>query len=241
MEATLFRMAGCLCACRGALAARSRPVFGTRSERRRSNIRRPIVERVLSRHQWRQRLGRFALAGRRPLRPFRRAGWRHGWLQLAVRPDCAWGLRRLDVACRAPRRTRLCPGGSCSTSGTWLSTIRGRAGYAFGVASCPASPAVSPGDIRAATPASRCDARNAGWTIGGGVDSPPRQWSAKADTYVDLDNPLIRHRRRMPTNISMREDPAFPRQRAYPSAGASNPRQRNCSAWRRLTTRAGGY
>jgi outer membrane immunogenic protein len=81
-----------------------------------------------------------------------------------------------------------CPVG-CSTSDTWLSTVRGRAGYAFGGILPYVTGGLALGDIRAATPgfAGATDT-NAGWTAGGGIEfALPGNWTAKAEyLHVDL-------------------------------------------------------
>ena len=81
----------------------------------------------------------------------------------------------------------LCPG--CSTSDTWLSTVRGRAGYAFGGVMPYLTGGLAVGDIRASAPGlPGASTTNAGWTVGGGVEvALPGNWSAKAEyLHVDL-------------------------------------------------------
>ncbi|HUD88199.1 MAG TPA: outer membrane protein [Xanthobacteraceae bacterium] len=81
-----------------------------------------------------------------------------------------------------------CPVG-CSTSDTWLSTVRGRAGYAFGGILPYVTGGLAVGDIRAATPGfAGASDTNAGWTAGGGIEfALPGNWSAKAEyLHVDL-------------------------------------------------------
>jgi outer membrane immunogenic protein len=81
-----------------------------------------------------------------------------------------------------------CPLG-CSTSSDWLSTVRGRLGYAFGWAMPYVTGGLAVGDIRASAPgfAGATDT-NAGWTVGGGLEvALPGNWSAKAEyLHVDL-------------------------------------------------------
>lgn len=82
-----------------------------------------------------------------------------------------------------------CPGGSCGTSETWLSTVRGRAGYAFDRFLPYVTGGLAVGDIRANAPGvPGGSATNAGWTLGGGVEfALPGNWSAKAEyLHVDL-------------------------------------------------------
>jgi len=80
-----------------------------------------------------------------------------------------------------------CPGG-CTTSDTWLSTVRGRIGYAFDRVMPYATGGLAVGDIRAATPGfAGGTSTNAGWTLGGGVEvALPGNWSAKAE-YLRVD------------------------------------------------------
>ena len=80
-----------------------------------------------------------------------------------------------------------CPGG-CSTSETWLSTVRGRIGYSFDRVMPYATGGLAVGDIRAATPGfAGGSSTNAGWTLGGGVElALPGNWSAKAE-YLRVD------------------------------------------------------
>jgi outer membrane immunogenic protein len=81
-----------------------------------------------------------------------------------------------------------CPAG-CTTSNSWLSTVRGRLGYAFG----PVLPYVTGGgafgNITASTPGFiGASSTNAGWTAGGGLEfAITRNWSLKAEyLFVDL-------------------------------------------------------
>ena len=81
-----------------------------------------------------------------------------------------------------------CPGGTCSTSSTWLSTVRGRVGYAFDRFMPYFTGGLAIGDIRAGTPGVPGDSNtNTGWTVGGGVElTLPGNWSAKAE-YLHID------------------------------------------------------
>ena len=80
-----------------------------------------------------------------------------------------------------------CPGG-CSTSDTWLSTVRGRIGYSFDRVMPYVTGGLAVGDIRAATPGfGGGDATNAGWTLGAGLEvALPGNWTAKAE-YLRVD------------------------------------------------------
>jgi outer membrane immunogenic protein len=83
-----------------------------------------------------------------------------------------------------------CPLG-CKTSDTWLSTVRGRLGYAADRFMPFVTGGLAVGDIRASTPGfAGASTTNAGWTIGGGLEAALSQnWTAKAEyLYVDLGN-----------------------------------------------------
>ena len=79
--------------------------------------------------------------------------------------------------------------GGCSTSDSWLSTVRGRIGYAFDRFMPYVTGGLAIGDIRAAAPGfTGGDATNAGWTLGAGLEvALPGNWTAKAEyLHVDL-------------------------------------------------------
>jgi len=81
-----------------------------------------------------------------------------------------------------------CPGG-CSTSDSWLSTVRGRIGYSFDRFLPYVTGGLAVGDIRAASPGlPGGDATNAGWALGAGLEIALRgNWTAKAEyLHVDL-------------------------------------------------------
>ena len=129
-----------------------------------------------------QGVGRFGLSGGQ-------AGgtagynWQFGKTVLGLEGDVDWsGLQGTTTS-------PLCPGGSCGTSDTWLSTVRGRVGYAFDRFMPYVTGGLATGDIRAATPGfPGASNTNAGWTVGGGVEfALPGNWSAKAEyLHVDL-------------------------------------------------------
>ncbi len=79
-----------------------------------------------------------------------------------------------------------CPG--CSTSNTWLSTVRGRVGYSIDRFMPYVTGGLAAGDIRAAAPGfAGGNATNAGWTLGAGLEvALPGNWSAKAE-YLRVD------------------------------------------------------
>ena len=80
-----------------------------------------------------------------------------------------------------------CPAG-CSTSDSWLSTVRGRVGYAFDRIMPYVTGGLAVGDIRAAAPGfAGGNATNPGWTVGAGLEiALPGNWSAKAE-YLRVD------------------------------------------------------
>jgi outer membrane immunogenic protein len=77
----------------------------------------------------------------------------------------------------------------CKTSDSWLSTVRGRLGYAADRFMPFVTAGGAFGDIKASTPGlGGSSATNAGWTAGGGLEfAIAGGWSAKAEyLYVDL-------------------------------------------------------
>jgi iron complex outermembrane recepter protein len=84
--------------------------------------------------------------------------------------------------------TNLCAGG-CLTTNTWLSTVRGRAGYAFDRFLAYGTVGAAFGNVRANfSNDAVSSATKAGWTAGAGVEvALDRHWSAKAEyLFVDL-------------------------------------------------------
>jgi outer membrane immunogenic protein len=81
-----------------------------------------------------------------------------------------------------------CPAG-CKTSDNWLSTVRGRLGYAADRFMPYITGGVAFGDIKATTPGFvGANNSQAGWTLGAGLEFALAQnWTAKAEyLYVDL-------------------------------------------------------
>ena len=81
-----------------------------------------------------------------------------------------------------------CPLG-CKTSDHWLSTVRGRLGYAADRFMPFVTGGAAFGDIRASTPGfAGGNNTNAGWTVGAGLEfAIAGNWTAKAEyLYVDL-------------------------------------------------------
>jgi outer membrane immunogenic protein len=108
--------------------------------------------------------------------------WQFGNAVLGIEGDIDW------ANLKGTNSSTLCPAG-CSTSDTWLSTVRGRAGYAFGGVLPFVTGGLALGDIRAATPGfAGASNTSAGWTAGGGIEfGLTGNWSAKAEyLYVDL-------------------------------------------------------
>jgi outer membrane immunogenic protein len=108
--------------------------------------------------------------------------WQFGSAVVGLEGDLDWSNLK------GTSTSALCPGG-CTTSDNWLSTVRGRAGYAFGGVLPYVTGGLAVGDIHAATPGfAGASATNAGWTVGGGLEvALPGNWSAKAEyLHVDL-------------------------------------------------------
>jgi outer membrane immunogenic protein len=106
--------------------------------------------------------------------------WQLGQAVLGLEGDIDWSHMTGTI---------VCPGGSCTTSDSWLSTVRGRVGYAFDRFLPYVTGGLATGDIRAAAPGLPGGTNtNAGWTVGGGVEvALPGNWSAKAEyLHVDL-------------------------------------------------------
>jgi iron complex outermembrane recepter protein len=86
--------------------------------------------------------------------------------------------------------TSLCAG-ACLTSNTWLSTVRGRAGYAFDRFLAYGTAGAAFGNVRANFSNDAVSSTTgAGWTAGAGVEiALNRNWSVKAEyLFVDLAN-----------------------------------------------------
>jgi outer membrane immunogenic protein len=101
-----------------------------------------------------------------------------------------WGLEGdIDWSDIKGSTTTNCFGG-CQTSNNWLSTVRGRVGYAVDRWLPYITGGAAFGDIKATTPGLSADNTNAGWTVGGGVEFAfAGPWSAKLEyLYVDLGN-----------------------------------------------------
>jgi outer membrane immunogenic protein len=104
-----------------------------------------------------------------------------GQAVLGVEGDIDWA----DIGATT---TSACAFG-CKTSDTWLSTVRGRLGYAADRFMPYITGGAAFGDIRASGPGLvGASATNAGWTVGGGIEfAVAGHWTAKAEyLYVDL-------------------------------------------------------
>lgn len=101
---------------------------------------------------------------------------------LGVEGDIDWS------GIRGSTTTAGCPAG-CTTSDSWLSTVRGRLGYAAGRFMPFVTAGGAFGNINASTPGlAGNSATNAGWTVGAGLEfAIAGNWTAKAEyLYVDL-------------------------------------------------------
>ena len=115
------------------------------------------------------------------------ANYQVGSLVFGVEADDAWADASGFGTFAA---TGLCAGG-CLTKSTWLSTVRGRAGYAFDRYLVYGTAGAAFGNVRASfsnDPVS--SATETGWTAGAGIEvALARNWSAKAEyLFVDLSN-----------------------------------------------------
>jgi outer membrane immunogenic protein len=110
--------------------------------------------------------------------------WQTGPIVLGVEGDVDWQNLKGST-------TNLCPAGGCSTNTDWLSTVRGRLGYAFDRVMPYVTGGLAIGDIKAAAPGfAGASQAEAGWTVGGGVEfALTNNWTAKAEyLHVDLGN-----------------------------------------------------
>jgi outer membrane immunogenic protein len=107
--------------------------------------------------------------------------YQFGRAVLGVEGDLDWsGLRGSTTGAG-------CPAG-CTTNDSWLSTVRGRLGYAADRFMPYITGGGAFGNINASTPGGGGSATNAGWTIGAGLEfAIAGNWTAKAEyLYVDL-------------------------------------------------------
>jgi outer membrane immunogenic protein len=84
-----------------------------------------------------------------------------------------------------------CPLAGCRTANNWLSTVRGRIGYAANQIMPYITGGLAFGDIKASIPVpgfTQATATNAGWTVGAGLEvAIAGPWTAKVEyLYADL-------------------------------------------------------
>ena len=94
----------------------------------------------------------------------------------------------IDWADISGSTTNGCPLG-CKTGDSWLSTVRGRLGYAADRFMPYVTGGVAFGDIKATTPGfPGASTTNVGWTLGAGLEAAlSRNWTGKVEyLYVDL-------------------------------------------------------
>jgi outer membrane immunogenic protein len=108
-------------------------------------------------------------------------------LVLGVEGDIDWAniSGSTNVGCTAAG------GAGCTTGDNWLSTVRGRIGYAADRFLPYLTGGGAFGDIKASGPGfAGVDSDRAGWTLGGGIEfAIAGHWTAKAEyLYVDLGN-----------------------------------------------------
>jgi len=107
--------------------------------------------------------------------------WQTGKVVLGVEGDIDWS------GVSGTSGSAFCPG--CTTSDSWLSTVRGRVGYSFDHFLPYVTGGLATGDIRASAPGLPGASNvNAGWTVGAGLEvALPGNWTAKAEyLHVDL-------------------------------------------------------
>jgi outer membrane immunogenic protein len=109
--------------------------------------------------------------------------WQYGNAVLGLEGDLDWSNLS------GTSNSALCPG--CGTSDSWLSTVRGRVGYAFDRFLVYGTGGAAFGDVRAnfsSDPVS--DVTKTGWAGGAGVEIAfAPHWTAKAEyLFVDLPN-----------------------------------------------------
>ncbi|HXY89608.1 MAG TPA: outer membrane protein [Xanthobacteraceae bacterium] len=94
-----------------------------------------------------------------------------------------------DVDWQNVKGSTACVAGVCQTKSDWLSTVRGRLGYAVDRFMPYVTGGAAFGDVKATTPGlgSQSDTRT-GWTVGGGTEYAfAPNWTVKAEyLYVDL-------------------------------------------------------
>jgi outer membrane immunogenic protein len=101
-----------------------------------------------------------------------------------------------DVDWSGLRRDGSCAAFPCEAQNNWLSTVRGRVGYALGRVMPYVTGGLAFGDIKTSVAGiGDSNATNTGWTVGGGLEAAiVGPWTAKVEyLYVDLgsgDSPV---------------------------------------------------
>ena len=111
--------------------------------------------------------------------------WHSGNWLLGLEADSQGSSERGTATTNIPASC----GFGCKTSDHWLSTVRGRLGYAADRFMPFVTGGAAFGDIRASTPGfAGANTTNAGWTVGAGLEfAIAGNWTAKAEyLYVDL-------------------------------------------------------
>ncbi|HVV62479.1 MAG TPA: outer membrane protein [Pseudolabrys sp.] len=106
--------------------------------------------------------------------------WQAGQAVFGLEGDLDWS----DI-----RGSRACAGTTCTTRNQWLSTVRGRLGYAANQFMPYITGGLAVGDIKSTIAGvGSSDDTKAGWTLGGGLEAKiAGPWSAKIEyLYVDL-------------------------------------------------------
>lgn len=108
--------------------------------------------------------------------------YQYGWAVIGAEGDIDWAGLKGSTA-------NGCPAG-CNTSNSWLSTARGRVGYAADRFMPYITGGLAVGNYTASTLGLSSSTTNAGWTVGAGIEfAITGRWSAKAEyLYVDLGN-----------------------------------------------------
>jgi outer membrane immunogenic protein len=109
--------------------------------------------------------------------------WQFGQFVWGLEGDIDWA----DIK----GNSGLCAANLCQTRTDWLSTVRGRVGYAFDRVLPYFTGGLAMGNIRTPNAINGgIDQTNAGWTVGAGVEfALVANWTAKVEyLYVDLGN-----------------------------------------------------
>jgi opacity protein-like surface antigen len=137
------------------------------------------------------------------------ANYQLGSIVLGVEADGDWAD---DSGFGTFTAAAICAGG-CLTKSTWLSTVRGRAGYAFDRFLVYGTAGAALGNVQANfsnDPVT--SSTEAGWTVGAGVEVAfAPNWSAKAEyLFVDLGSDRARRIAPSPMQAARRSFPISP-------------------------------